>query len=190
MTMTSHNSPNGVYMRISCTIIALIMTCSVFASSPPRISKDAVKMEIVKSKNNYVIELNKDANNIKISVNFESVTPKVRDNVYNGLGLVVADIERTNQTFNRVQLISIEWNNKAVLIPRTAYNQLLDVKYLYLTKDKDGAFLRIIGGDGGESYMCDLNFDHLFLRSKGIYSLGFPDENNEITSYKYNESKE
>ena len=188
MTITTKDSPKGASMRTSCIIIAMTMTCSIFASSPPMITKDAVKMDVIKSKSHYVIESNKDTNSIKISIDFESVKPKIRDNVYNGLGLVVADIERNNQSFNKVQSISIEWNNKLVLIPRTAYNQLSDVKYLYLMKVKNGALLRFIGGDGGESYVCDLNFDHLFLRSKGIYSLGFPDENNEITLYKYNES--
>ncbi len=176
-------------MRVRFSVLAIFISSILFAGGPPQIPKDATAVEVIRGNDQYELALqDKSAPKVTASINFESIKPTVDDNSCYGLGFIVADIERKGQTFNKIQTLSVKWNGKSVSIPNTAYNQLLNINYIYIFRIKNITILRIIGGDGGSAYICDLKFDNKFLRMKGIYLAEFPDICSEVTRYKYNET--
>jgi len=176
-------------MILRCLILSSSLQFFSVAGQPAKLPKDATRIDITPKDNSY----NRiySINNKKITVNFliSRVKPGMRDSSIDyGLGMTPSDISSNNINIAKIEKLQIEWSTRKLTIPNTAYSQLYNFKYIYITEIKNLLLVRILGGDGGDSYVCDLYFNKNNLTKKEIYSMEFPDEANEITTYKYNDS--
>lgn len=69
-----------------------------------------------------------------------------------------------------VKALSIQVNGKPILVPRSAYVDLVWVRSARLTVRARGGELLIRGGDASESYSMKLTFDWSRVRTRAVYS--------------------
>ena len=73
-------------------------------------------------------------------------------------------IVETNCTYSRypcsiVDRIEISVSGKPVFVPRSAFCDLADLSRADISVAKDGATLKLAGGDGAESFIVKIDFD-------------------------------
>ncbi len=179
-------------MRIIAKLLHLTLSSVLLAGGPPLITKDAISTEILKGVSSYELDMNrKGLPHITATVRFDWLNPVIRkEGSCYGIGFAVADIERKEQVFSKVQSLSVKWNNNIIEIPNTAYNQLWHVTRVCIMIIKDDVIVRMLGGDGSDSYTCDFVFRKSQLSMRGLYSVDFAEDYNEITSYSYPDSND
>jgi hypothetical protein len=79
----------------------------------------------------------------------------------------------SNCTYSRypcslVDRIEITVNGKRVFVPRSAFCDLADLSKAEVSVGKDGSILKLVGGDGADSFIAKIEFDATHVRRRTV----------------------
>lgn len=82
-----------------------------------------------------------------------------------------------------VTSLAIWYNDKKIVVPRSAFADLSMVNEVMLKNNKKGFTVSIIGGDAGDSYTCAIQLRKDMVVRRIVRDNEFPDSFYEETSY-------
>lgn len=97
-------------------------------------------------------------------------------------------VVQSNCTYSRypcslVDQLGIVVNGTPLFVPRSAFCDLADVNQAEISFGAEGAFLRLDGGDGAESFIVKIEFDKTRVKRRSVAAGEAPEELLEETNY-------
>lgn len=84
-----------------------------------------------------------------------------------------------------ISRLEVEVSGQSVYLPLSAFGDMVDARDLCVTSGEESFSVLLRGGDASTAYEAVLSFDGQHLRSRRIYSIAFPTERWEETTYSF-----